>query len=89
MTKSGTLNANNVPLKRLDLADWIKHIRVVHEKIKDHKCEDCRRAFSSKRLLTYHTIKYHDYGGKMLNCIECPYETAVKDALNMHIRAKH
>ena len=33
---------------------FIAHVKVIHDKIKDHICEKCGRALSSKRSLQYH-----------------------------------
>ena len=40
--------------------DLRKHIRSVHEGIKNHVCETCGKAFSENRNLKKHILSVHD-----------------------------
>ena len=41
-----------------------KHIKAVHEKIKDYKCDECNFASSEKGNLKRHKSKHHDFDWK-------------------------
>ena len=47
-----------------------KHVKSVHEQVKDFKCETCLKSFSQKGNLTRHTISAHNTN-KGLICEAC------------------
>ena len=65
-----------------------KHIKGVHEKSKDQKCQKCDFKSSYKDRMTRHIRAVHD---KMKNhkCTKCDYATSRGDLLIVHVRKVH
>ena len=58
-----------------------------HFRIKDHKCDQCGLAFTSKGILDRH---YSKHEGILYCCLICnEYETGRKNTMEMHLRTKH
>ena len=68
-----------------------KHIKEVHEKIKDYVCEECPYKTTSKMRLEFHQADKHgiDTGRKKLKCSKCPHETFYKTDLKIHYNRLH
>lgn len=64
------------------------HIRVIHEKIRKHKCCDCRRRFGQKGDLHRHINTVHE-GKRNYKCVLCSCFFSRKFALKRHISRKH
>ena len=64
------------------------HIKHMHDKIKDHICEECGYAASEKGDLKKHIDAVHNKGEK-IKCGLCPYESSWKRHLVKHMRDKH
>lgn len=58
-----------------------------HFGINDYKCDHCASTFSSKKGLTEHSSLHE---GIVYCCLICKkYEIASKNAIKVHLRAKH
>ena len=62
-----------------------EHIRSIHEGIKDVKCTDCDKYFSSNRKMTTH--KRQNHGN--FNCEKCGKNYSTVTGLNHHIKSFH
>ena len=65
-----------------------KHARSVHEKIKDHKCDECGQCFVAKSKLELH-IKAIHRKIKDQFCDQCDYATSYPDELRKHKNTMH
>ena len=66
-----------------------RHIKGMHETIRDHVCEDCGYATSQKCNLNYHRISVHKMGENKFKCELCPYKTYFKHTLKRHVKNVH
>ena len=66
-----------------------QHIKGVHEKLKNHFCEDCEFAAKTKRILQSHWISVHNRVGKKFKCEQCSYSTVRKSNLKTHVEQIH
>ena len=58
-----------------------------HFRIKDHKCDQCGKAFTSKEILRKH---YSQHEGIIYSCLICKsYEIASQNPMKGHLRSKH
>ena len=80
-----TKKANFATLKTTDLG---KHIKTVHEKIKDFKCEICEKAFISNSDLKRHINAVHAKT-KNFGCTQCGKCFSQSGHLNQHIKSVH
>jgi hypothetical protein len=64
------------------------HIKVSHEKIKDHKCDQCGWEFGYKSDLTNHIRVIHN-DGKTLACDVCDNKYSKRSYLNYHLEKAH
>ena len=64
------------------------HIKHMHDKLKDHVCEECGYAASEKGDLKKHRDAVHNTGEKF-KCGLCPYESSWKRHVAKHMRDKH
>ena len=78
----------NCTYKAISRKDVKRHIKAVHEKIKDHICKECGFAFSRMSSLKMHI---HDVHKKIRNhaCDKCGAAFARKLALKTHIHSVH
>lgn len=72
-----------------------KHVKEVHQRIKDFQCDYCNYAASRLSHLNTHLNLVHSSRKKVSNeiknlkCEECQFRCACKGSLNRHIRAVH
>ena len=66
-----------------------KHIKVVHDKIREYACTECNYATSKMSYLTRHLFHVHNIGDRQLKCDLCLFETAFKVDLKRHMSAVH
>ena len=64
------------------------HIKHMHDKLKDHVCEECGYAASEKGDLKKHRDAVHNTGEKFKRGL-CPYESSWKRHVAKHMRDKH
>ena len=81
------------PIKFISRSKMRTHIQEVHDKIKNHVCEDCGYATYQKHQLNIHrkSIRCQKRGQKIkceFKCELCPFETHYKGQLERHIRLK-
>ena len=65
-----------------------RHIKVVHDKIKDHHCKVCEYKARDICRLQRHVESVH-VRTKSHKCPKCDFAAARKDNLTQHIRAVH
>lgn len=65
-----------------------RHIKSIHDRIKDCECPDCDYVCSQKTNLSHHIKSVHDKI-KDIQCPECDYVCSWKGDLNKHIKAIH
>ena len=63
------------------------HMKMVHDKIKDHHCEHCDNAFSTKSDLKRHMITHSDWN--RIKCRKCGKIIASQLYLKAHIKRVH
>ena len=65
-----------------------RHIRTVHEKQKDHKCDLCGNEYFEKKRLSEHIKRDHD---KIRDekCNQCGKQYFTKELLKSHVRNIH
>jgi uncharacterized Zn-finger protein len=68
--------------------DLNRHIKSVHDKIKDHECDLCEFKCSNKSDLTTHIKVVHDKI-KDHECVDCGYTFSNKGTLKQHIKQIH
>ena len=70
-------------------SDLVKHVKVVHDKIKDNVCADCGYAFSEKGALKRHRNMVHKMGEKKFKCVNCPFKSYNNYELTRHTSRVH
>ena len=67
------------------------HKKSVHDKIRDHKCNECGKAFAVKSNLTNHIIAIHDKGFEnyKYSCETCGKPFTTNSLLKIHILRHH
>lgn len=65
-----------------------RHIKSVHNKIKDIECTQCDYKCSRKSSLNIHIKQVHDKI-KDIKCPQCDYKCSTKGSLNRHIKMVH
>ena len=74
------------PYRYVRAQNYSNHL-VKHFGLKDHQCEYCGMAFSTKSVLLKHLSKHE---GIIYCCLICnTYEVANKHAMKAHLRKKH
>ena len=65
-----------------------KHVKAVHDKIRDFACESCDYTASTNAQIKTHVKAVHD---KIKNyaCDHCEYRATVKHTLEDHVKVKH
>ena len=63
------------------------HKKVVHQKIKDHKCKVCPKAFGNSHNLDRHIESVH--GAKTIPCKLCGKTFKMESYLNIHMETVH
>jgi hypothetical protein len=84
----GTFKCQNCGLACSSSAELKTHIKIVHEKIKDHECQSCNFACSVSSDLQRHIKQVHEKI-KDHKCPDCEYACTRKGHLNMHIKQVH
>ena len=78
----------------------LRHMKAIHDKVKDHKCEECSFASSYSSSLKEHIINIHSKGGqarkidltqtvKSFKCDNCEYSATNKHYIARHKKAVH
>jgi KRAB domain-containing zinc finger protein len=65
-----------------------RHIKAVHDKIKDHHCSECEMSFSQPEKLERHIKSVHDKI-KDHHCPNCEYSCSNNGDLQQHIKRIH
>ena len=88
LNKNERFRCEQCPYGASRRCDLNRHIKVVHDKIRNHACEECDYTTSSKGDLDRHRRTMHK---RMKNhaCEECDYTASDKGNLNKHIKAVH
>ena len=58
-------------------SNMVKHVKMVHEKLRPWTCEECNKSFSDRRDLIAHEDSVHK-GLKPFDCPYCDYKCARK-----------
>ena len=58
-------------------SNMVKHVKMVHEKLRPWTCEECNKSFSDRRDLVAHEDSVHK-GLKPFDCPYCDYKCARK-----------
>ena len=66
----------------------VKHVKMVHEKLRPWTCEECNKSFSDRRDLIAHEDSIHK-GLKPFDCPYCDYKCARKKNMYVHIKNIH
>ena len=68
-----------------------RHIKEVHDKIKDYKCDKCSYACSQKNSLNLHMKAIHEgiKATKDFKCDQCEYAASRNYYLSVHIKTRH
>lgn len=66
-----------------------RHIKGVHDEIKDHKCKQCDYGASTSINLTAHIKIMHSNNQDMFSCELCPKTFNHKSNLKVHIKGVH
>ena len=69
-------------------ANLKRHIKTVHEGIKDYKCNHCGKEYFEKKRLNRHIKREHD-NIRDEKCNQCGKLYFSKEGLNLHIRNIH
>ena len=64
------------------------HIKIVHEKIKQHFCNICQKSFGLKNTLKIHTEMVHEHK-KQFKCDLCDYSAFTHVQVRRHIECVH
>ena len=83
------LKCEHCPYKTPQIKEMKRHIKRVHEKIRNHVCDKCGYAASQKHHLKSHNESVHNMGDKKFKCEKCPHETTKKSNLKVHIKTVH
>uniref|UniRef100_A0A1B0DQD0 Uncharacterized protein n=1 Tax=Phlebotomus papatasi TaxID=29031 RepID=A0A1B0DQD0_PHLPP len=75
------------PFNTLQLASMKRHVKIVHEKVKDFHCPYCQRAFGLEFSLKKHVMIHT--GEKPFECSECDMKFNQSDKLKQHHIMKH
>ena len=83
-------NETKCPLCKaiFEKANLKRHLRIVHEGRKDHKCEHCGKEYAEKKRLKTHIKREHD-NIRDEKCNQCGKLFFSKQVLNEHIRNIH
>ena len=74
------------PYRYVNPPDYKDHLNK-HFRIMDYHCDECDANFFTKRDLTVHSLTHE---GNIYCCLICnTYETARKNTMRYHLRAKH
>ena len=65
-----------------------KHVKVIHDKIKDIKCDKCEFICSENSKLYRHIRSVHD-NIKDFECSQCDFKCSTSENLYRHIRSVH
>lgn len=74
--------------KSADKSNLNKHIKTVHDNVKDIKCTQCDFKCSIKSDLNRHIKAVHDKL-KDIECTQCDFKCSTKGSLKIHIKAVH
>ena len=66
-----------------------KHIRSVHEGLREHQCADCGKFFQSASVLNKHMKTQHYPVAKCIPCSKCDKQFRSINALHNHLRTVH
>ncbi|XP_055710210.1 oocyte zinc finger protein XlCOF6-like [Phlebotomus papatasi] len=74
-----------------------RHMKGVHERLRDVRCSQCNRVFTTERGLKLHMVcheggRNHKDSGtkeKKFTCELCPYKTDLSATLKRHVKAVH
>ncbi len=81
---------NAVCSKSFTDPDYVKrHLRVVHEKIKDHRCDRCGGAFGEADLLQTHVEGIHEGKKRDYLCKQCDRVFASLSRMRTHVKNAH
>ena len=69
--------------------DLKRHIKSIHNAVKDHNCDICGKSFKTAAKLVTHTDYSHPVPGRMFKCKLCPKESRTKNASNVHYYQAH
>ena len=61
----------------------------MHEKIRNHSCQECGYAALLKSSLMFHMASVHKIGDQQFKCDQCPFKTVAIYHLNRHIKGVH
>ena len=64
-----------------------RHKKMVHEKIKNYKCEICDKFFYAKSCLKRHQSEVH--GSQKVRCNQCPLMFSNKGNMERHVKMVH
>jgi DNA-directed RNA polymerase subunit RPC12/RpoP len=70
------------------LSNLRKHVKVVHEAVRQFVCGDCGRQFKNKAVLRNHIIAIH-LNEKPYACVECDSKFSRKSSLESHQLTVH
>ena len=65
-----------------------RHVRVVHDKIKQFKCHLCQHEFSRKYSLRNHILAVHEKV-KIHKCDGCDFEASSRNTIKRHQKEVH
>ena len=65
-----------------------RHIKAIHDKIKDFECDKCNKSFSQNGHLQQHIKLIHDKI-KDIHCNLCEYSCSANGTLQQHIKLVH
>ena len=84
------VNINYSNLSTLLKKNLGKHMKYVHEKVKNFCCEICSKTFGRTEHLKRHIEDMHEEHGENLhNCEQCDSSFRKEDQLKVHIRYVH
>ena len=65
-----------------------RHVKAVHDKIRDYVCEECDYAASQKSQIRRHMANIHKMG-ENFKCQQCPYTSAEQRKIRTHMANVH
>ena len=83
-----TFKCDQCEYKSKNKGDLKKHVKIVHDQIKDIKCEKCDYICSTITNLKQHIKQIHDRI-KDVNCDICEYVCSTNSILKQHVKQKH